>query len=54
MYTLHELENDVFEKEFYTKVFVPASPWGWFFVGPPMPTTDLAIQQVAYEALVRL
>ena len=56
MYTLHELENDVFEKEFYAKVFVPAktSPQGWFFVGPPMPTRDLAIQQVAYEALLRL
>ena len=56
MYTLHELENDVFEKEFYAKVFVPAktSPQGWFFVGPPMPTRDLAIQQDAYEALLRL
>ena len=55
MYTLHELENDVFEKEFYAKVFVPAktSPQGWFFVRSPMPTTDLAIQQVAYEALLR-
>ena len=56
IYTLHELENDVFEKEFYAKVFVPAktSPQGWFFIGPPMPTRDLAIQQVAYEALLRL
>ena len=56
MYTLHELENDVFEKEFYAKVFVPAktSPQGWFFIGPPMPTRDQTIQQVAYEALLRL
>ena len=56
IYTLHELENDVLEKEFYAKVFVPAktSPQGWFFIGPPMPTRDLAIQQVAYEALLRL
>ena len=56
IYTLHELENDVFEKEFYAKVFVPAktSPQGWFFVGPPLPTRDLAIQQVAYVALLRL
>ena len=56
IYTLHELENDVFEKEFYAKVFVPAktSPQGWFFVGPPMLTRDLSIQQVAYEALLRL
>ena len=56
MYTLHKLENDVFEKEFYATIFVPAktSPQGWFFVGPPMPTRYLAIQQVAYEALLRL
>ena len=56
MYTLHELENDVLEKEFYAKGFVPAktSPQGWFFIGPPMPTQDLAIQQVVYEALLRL
>ena len=56
IYTLHELENDVLDKEFYAKVFVPAktSPQGWFFIGPPMPTRDLAIQQVAYEALLRL
>ena len=56
MYTVHELENDVLEKEFYAKVFVPAktSPQGWFFIGPHMPTRDLAIQQVAYEALLRL
>ena len=56
MYTLRELENDVLEKEFDAKVFVPAkaSPRGWFFIVPPMPTRDLAIQQVAYEALLRL
>ena len=56
MYTLHELENEVLEKEFYAKVFVPTktSPPGWLFIGPPMPTRDLAIQQVAYEALLRL
>ena len=56
MYTLHELDNGEFKTEFYAKVIVPAktSPQGWFFIGPPMPTKDLAIQQVAYEALLRL
>ena len=53
---MHELENNVFEKELYAKVFVPAktSPQGWFFIAPPIPTRDLAIQQVAYDALLRL
>ena len=56
MYTLHELDNGEFGMEFYSKVVVPAKtpPQSWFFVGPPMPTRDLAIQQAAYEALLRL
>ena len=56
MYTLHELDNSEFGMEFYAKVVVPAktSPQSWFFVGPPMPTREMAIQQAAYEALPHL
>ena len=56
MYTLHKLDNGEFGMEFYAKVVIPAKtpPQSWFFVGPPMPTRDMSIQQAAYEALLRL